>query len=232
MKNLFVSVFVLIFATAFSLNAQEKAKPVVSILGDSYSTFEGYIPQANESWYFTEPVENRTDVVDVKQTWWWQLISEGGYILGENDSYSGATISYTGYHGEDYSPRSFITRLPRLGSPDILLIFGATNDNWAHSPVGEYVYGNVPRYRLYEFRPALSKLLSEAQNHYPGTRIVFIINTELRPEITSSIVEVCRHYGVEYVELRDIDKRNGHPSVKGMTEIKNQVLRFLKNEKH
>lgn len=232
MKNLFVSVFVLIFATAFSLNAQEKAKPVVSILGDSYSTFDGYIPQANESWYFTEPVENRTDVVDVKQTWWWQLISEGGYILGENDSYSGATISFTGYRGEDYSPRSFITRLPRLGSPDILLIFGATNDNWAHSPVGEYVYGNVPRYRLYEFRPALSKLLSEAQNHYPGTRIVFIINTELRPEITSSIVEVCRHYGVEYVELRDIDKRNGHPSVKGMTEIKNQVLRFLKNEKH
>lgn len=132
MKNLFAAVLVCVFAASFSLYAQEKAKPVVSILGDSYSTFDGYIPQGNESWYFTKPVNNRTDVVDVKQTWWWQLISEGGYILGENDSYSGATISYTGYNGEDYSHRSFITRLPRLGSPDILLIFGATNDNWAN----------------------------------------------------------------------------------------------------
>lgn len=232
MKKSIASVFVLLFVSFFSLPAQEKAKPVVSILGDSYSTFEGYIPQVNESWYFTEPIDNRTDVVDVKQTWWWQLISEGGYILGVNDSYSGATVSFTGYHGEDYTSRSFITRLPHLGSPDILLIFGATNDNWAHSPIGEYVYGNVPHYRLYEFRPALSKLLCEARNHYPGTRIVFIVNTELRPEITGSIVEVCRHYGIEYVELRDIDKRNGHPSVKGMRQIKNQVLAFLKKEKH
>lgn len=230
MKNLFATVFVCVFGASFSLHAQEKAKPVVSILGDSYSTFDGYIPQGNESWYFTKPVNNRTDVVDVKQTWWWQLISEGGYILGENDSYSGATISYTGYNGEDYSHRSFITRLPRLGSPDILLIFGATNDNWAKSPLGEYLYENVSRESLFEFRPALGKLLSEARNHYPGTRIVFIVNTELRPEIVSSIKEVCGHYGVEYIELRDIDKRNGHPSIKGMKQIKTQILNFIKKQ--
>ena len=78
MKNLFATVLVCVFGASFSLHAQEKAKPVVSILGDSYSTFDGYIPQGNESWYFTKPVNNRTDVVDVKQTWGWQLISEGG----------------------------------------------------------------------------------------------------------------------------------------------------------
>lgn len=227
MKRLaFICCLVLLAVPA--LRAAGKAKPVVSILGDSYSTFEGYIPAGNASWYATVPWENRTDVVNVRQTWWWQLINEGGYILGVNDSYSGATISYTGYNGDDYSDRSFLTRLPHLGSPDLLLIFGGTNDSWTGGPLEEYVYDNFTRGHLYEFRPALAKLLTEAQNRYPGTRIVFIVNTELKDEITGSIKEVCTHLGVEYVMLRDIDKLAGHPSIKGMEQIKNQILQYLK----
>ncbi len=212
----------------FPLRAADKAKPVVSILGDSYSTFENYIPSGNASWYATTPWENRTDVIDVKQTWWWQLINEGGYILGINDSYSGATVSYTGYNGEDYSDRSFITRLNRIVPSDILLIFGATNDSWTDGPIGEYKYDKLTRGHYYEFRPALGKLISEAQNRMPGTRIVFIINTELKSEITESIIEVCRHFDIEFIQLHDIDKLAGHPSQKGMVQIKEQVLNFLK----
>ena len=129
--------------------AADKAKPVVSILGDSYSTFDGYIPEGNASWYFTNTQNGRTDVTDVRQTWWWQLISEGGYILGSNESYSGATISYTGYRGEDYSDRSFITRLPRIAPSDIILIFGATNDSWVGGPLGEFTYRNLTRGHYY-----------------------------------------------------------------------------------
>ena len=209
--------------------AEEKAKPIVSILGDSYSTFENYVPRGNSSWYKATPPDNRTDVVDVKQTWWWQLISEGGYILGVNDSFSGATVSYTGYGGQDYRDRSFLTRLPRIVPSDILLIFGATNDSWTGGPIGEYRYGDLIRGHYYEFRPALCKLIGEAKNRMPGTRVVFIINTELKPEITASIVEVCKHFGVEYIQLHDIDKKSGHPSRKGMIQIKSQVLDFLKN---
>lgn len=223
-----VGILLLLLLTAIQLQAAVKAKPVVSILGDSYSTFENYIPIGNASWYTTTPWENRTDVVDVKQTWWWQLISDGGYILGINDSYSGATVSYTGYNGEDYSDRSFITRLSRIVPSDVLLIFGATNDSWAGGPLGEYKYDKLTRGHLYEFRPAIGKLISEARNRLPGTRIVFIINTELKPEITESIVEVCRHFDVEYIKLHNIDKLYGHPSKKGMIQIKEQVLDFLK----
>lgn len=208
--------------------AADKAKPVVSILGDSYSTFDGYIPEGNASWYFTNTQNGRTDVTDVRQTWWWQLISEGGYILGSNESYSGATISYTGYRGEDYSDRSFITRLPRIAPSDIILIFGATNDSWVGGPLGEFTYRKLTRGHYYEFRPAMGKLLSEAQNRFPGTRLVFIINSELRTEIVESIKEICKHYNVEYLELHDIDKKNSHPTIKGMTSIKEQVLDFLK----
>lgn len=69
MKKLITVLLFLTMAAPLSVQAQEKAKPVVSILGDSYSAFEGYIPQGNEPWYFTQPVDNRTDVVDVKQMW-------------------------------------------------------------------------------------------------------------------------------------------------------------------
>lgn len=219
---------VLSAASAFGAAPGGAAKPVVSILGDSYSTYAGYITEGNEAWYTPTPWEGQTDVTDVRQTWWWQLIDEGGYILGTNDSWSGSTISFTGYRGEDYRARSFVTRLPRTGACDILLIFGGTNDSWAGVPLGEFVYTGLTLGHLYEFRPALGRLLTEAQNRLPGTRIVFIINTELSDDITSSIVEVCRHTGVEYVALRDIDKMSGHPSRRGMEQIKEQVLDVLR----
>lgn len=205
------------------------AKPVVSILGDSYSTFLGYIPENNAFWYSTSPDRSRTDVDDVTQTWWWQLISEGGYILGKNESYSGATICFTGYRGEDYADRSFITRLPRLGSPDILLIFGGTNDSWARVPMGEFVYRNLTRGHYYEFRPALGKLLDEAKKRYPGTDIYFILNTELSDDVNDAVRKECELFKVNLIELKDIDKKAGHPTKLGMTQIKTQVLQALQN---
>ncbi len=203
------------------------AKPVVSILGDSYSTFCGYIPQDNAFWYSEKKNSDRTDVDDVTQTWWWQLISEGGYILGKNESFSGATISFTGYNGEDYASRSFITRLPNLGSPDIILIFGGTNDSWAGVPMGEYVYSNLTRGHYYEFRPALGKLLSEAQKRYPGTEVYFILNNGLSDAVNEAVRTECEHFNVPLIELTDIDKKSNHPSKLGMIQIKDQVLKFL-----
>lgn len=223
-RNLFLSLFLL---AAFHAAAVTLAKPVVSILGDSYSTFAGYIPEGNEPWYSTAMPAKQNDVNRVQQTWWWQLIHEGGYKLGNNESYSGSTISYTGYRGEDYRDRSFITRLPRVGSPDILLIFGATNDSWCGAPLGEFKYDGLTRGHFYEFRPALGYLLQEAQNRLPGTRIVFVVNSELKKEITESIITECKRFKIEYVLLHDIEKQSGHPSILGMKHIKDQLLDFL-----
>ena len=94
----------------------------VSILGDSYSTYEDFVtPATNELWYYAKNAAQKTDVKNVRQTWWHQVIKENGWRLAVNNSYSGATISYTGYDGNDYSPRSFNTRMDNLGQPDIIL---------------------------------------------------------------------------------------------------------------
>lgn len=203
-------------------------KPSISILGDSYSTFDGYVtPATNEMWYF-EDSGNRTDVDDVTQTWWWQVAKQGGFRLCVNNSYSGSTIGYKGYDGKDFSDRSFLTRMDNIGNPDIILIFGATNDSWAGEPVGEYKYEKWEKTDFYTFRPAMAYMLHHVTRRYPNVKVYFILNSELRDDITESCQVICRHYGVPCIALRDIHKINGHPSKTGMQAIATQVLEAMK----
>ena len=203
--------------------------PSVSILGDSYSTYEDFVtPATNELWYYAHNGEGKTDVKDVSQTWWHQVIKENGWRMCLNNSYSGATISYTGYDGNDYSARSFNTRMNDLGSPDIIFVFGATNDSWAGAPIGEYKYEGITKADMYSFRPALAYMLKWMTDYYLNTKIYFLLNDDLRDEIDESVKTICARYGVPVIELEGIDKISGHPSVKGMRQIADQVNRFLK----
>ena len=82
----------------YELRLVEPATPTVAVLGDSYSTFQGYIPEGNASWYFTRP-QGDNDVVRVEDTWWHQFCAKNGYELVLNESWSGSTICNTGYDG-------------------------------------------------------------------------------------------------------------------------------------
>ena len=206
------------------VSAASSGSKAVSVLGDSYSTFAGYMnPDANRIWYDRTAKDGKTDVNSVTQTWWHKFIKENGYRLCVNNSYSGATICNTGYHDNDYSDRSFINRVNNLGCPDIILILGGTNDSWAGSPIGEYKYGDWTRYDLYSFRPAMAYMLSEISERYPNVEVYFILNDGLKDEIDSSVKEICGHYGVKCIELKDIDKMSGHPTIKGMAQIAEQI---------
>ena len=200
----------------------------VSILGDSYSTFTGFITPANNfTWYYENEARFDNDVVKVEQTWWHQLISKSGWRLCLNNSFSGSTICNTGYNKEDYSDRSFVTRMDNLGCPDIIFIFGATNDSWAGSPIGEYKYEGITKDDLYNFRPAMARLLQWMKARYIGTQIIFLLNNELSDAINESVLTICQHYDIQCIQLRDIDKKAGHPSVKGMQQIAEQIASAL-----
>ena len=226
MKRHFVT-FLLVFLVTPFIWSQS-----VTIFGDSYSTFEGYIePAANEPWYFQNGNKpQRTDVTDVTQTWWHQLLSRRGWHLCMNNSYSGSTISYSGYDGADYSLRSFNTRMTNLGSPDIIFVFAGTNDSWAGAPMGEYQYDDFAHANLFQFRPAMARMLEYMTKRYINTRIYFILNDGLREEVNSSVTTICQHYGVPCIRLHDIDKMSGHPSVKGMQQIAQQIEEFIAGE--
>lgn len=196
------------------------AAPKVSILGDSYSTFEGFIPEGYIAWYKPVPKEGRpTDVTQVDQTWWSIFMEENGYELEANNSYSGSTVCNTGYEGKDYSDRSFVNRVGLLGNPDLILVFGGTNDSWAGSPMGEFVWCDWTDEQLKAYRPATACMVSRLQSLYPRARLVLIGNDEIKDEVKESTAEICAHYGVEYVQLEGIEKMSGHPDRNGMRKI-------------
>lgn len=218
----------LLLLTGLAARGQQK----VSILGDSYSTFSGHVtPASNLCWYTGEAHPGRpNDVERVEQTWWRLFVEETGSRLERNNSYSGSTVCLTGYRGEDFSDRAFITRIHNLGDPDLILVFGGTNDCWAGVPVGEYRYEGWTRADLHAFRPAFGYLLHQLGELYPGARICNICNSELSEEITESMEVICRHYGVLNVRLHDIEKQTGHPSVAGMRSICTQLREALGGE--
>lgn len=199
----------------------------VSILGDSYSTFDRYmVPDTNFVWYNTR-ITQKTDVTSVKQTWWNKFIKDNNYKLEVNNSFSGSTICNTGYQKQDYSSRSFIKRMDNLGSPDVIFIFGATNDAWAGAPIGQFKYNDWTKEELYDFRPAMAYMLDYMLGRYPNVKIYFLLNSDLKETINESVKIICKHYNVDCIELKDIDKKEGHPSIKGMEQISNQISDFL-----
>ena len=119
-----------------------------------------------------------------------------------------------------------MNRLPACTAlqPDILFIFGGTNDSWLGVPVGEPKYSDWTEEDLKCFLPAFCKMISDALEQAPGTEIVNIVNSELSDEVTLGQAGVCEHYGVTCVMLHDIDKGWGHPSVEGMKAIHDQVI--------
>lgn len=202
------------------------------VLGDSYSTFAGYMkPSSNGSWY-PSTVEN--NVHNVEETWWYLFAREYGCTLKQNNSLSGSTICYNGYETgtADGKTTSFCIRGENLESSDLILIFGGTNDGWVHhdtgnDTLGQFKYANWTETDKETMRPALAYLLDYLQHHHIGTRIVFILNTGLDTDYSDSIKTICEHYDVDVLELANISKTNSHPNTDGMVAIKNQLIAFL-----
>ncbi len=207
----------------------------VFILGDSYSTFEGYISEGNWCWYFNEP-QNDTDVCDVNETWWKLLLENTNSNIILNCSASGTTLCHTGYDGADWSEKiSFSARLTNLAKDnffaenkiDTFFVFGGTNDSWANSPLGEIKYGTKNREDLFNVFPAYCYIIETVKKYCKNARIITIVNTDLKPEIVTCFEEVSKHYGTEIFKLKDIEKQSGHPNKIGMHQIFTQVLEKL-----
>lgn len=213
----------------------------ILILGDSYSTFKGYIPDGYSYWYVNPP-ENETDITSVEETWWKLLLGETKANLLRNDSYSGSTICNYGYGGSDTSLTgagiSFIARLDRLieqgyfeqNQVDTIFIFGGTNDAWVPSPVGSVKYSGWTSTDLRNALPAFCYLLDRIKTYVPNARIINIINDGIlnSTQLVNGYQNACTHYNVECLTLQNVAKQSGHPSVAGMQAIKDQLVAYLK----
>ncbi|MBR4881126.1 MAG: hypothetical protein IKU19_04290 [Clostridia bacterium] len=204
------------------------------IFGDSYSTFHGYIPEHYAAYYWQEP-DPCHGLNRLEQTWWHQLMRETNSNIVVNNSWSGSTVGYTGYEGENTEVNSFIARLEKYIAEgffedkdiDTVFIFGGTNDCWCGAEVGEVQYDNFEKSDLYRVLPAVCYMIKRTKEALPDAKIYWLINTELTDSITEGIKAACRHYDIEYVAFEHIKKVDGHPTPVGMTEIKNEIMKHL-----
>ena len=205
----------------------------VLIIGDSYSTFENCVPDGNHVWYFLNNDNGRTDVIKEQETWWHQFFNETRSTLILNESFSGSTVCNT--ERPTIPGTSFVIRLQRLiengffktNAIDAVFVFGGTNDSWTDAPLGELEYENFNAENLKEVFPAFAYLIKTLKELLPNGKIVPVLNCDIKQEIIDSFKTVCDYYAVQYVELKDVSKQNGHPDKAGMKQIKDQILNVL-----
>lgn len=203
----------------------------VFIMGDSYSTYKGYIPDGYGSYYSDERTDNPV-VKGVEKTWWGILSGESSFNIVLNDSFSGSTICNTVRESLSLQS-SFVNRMDKYIAENFfaenkintMFIFGGTNDSWIDAPVGNPVYSDWTDDELRCVLPAFCYLITMAKKSVEN--VLVIINTDLKEEITKGFVESCDKIGVRYLLLSEIDKQNGHPTELGMRQISEQVMSCL-----
>ena len=207
------------------------------IFGDSYSTHKDHIPKEYAYYYCDEGVDpsNPVTKMRVEQTWWGQFIEKTGANLVLNDSWSGSTIGYTGYDGDCSTSSSFIYRYTKLlesgffneNQIDTIFVLGGTNDSWSNAPLGTEKYADWTREDLFCVQPAICYFMAQLKQNHPDVRVIYIANCDIKTEIIDCIKHASEFFGAGYVELHDIDKDMGHPTILGMEQICDQVMEFV-----
>lgn len=136
----------------------------ISILGDSISTFVGYIPSENANYY----TGSNCGVSSVNDTWWMKLINAFGMTLNINNSWSGSRVTTT--NGE--APAGCMTRCQNLGTnPNVIIVYMGINDFNNEVALGSYDgNGDFPTATT-TFREAYAIMLNKIMTAYPTSEV-------------------------------------------------------------
>lgn len=213
------------------------------ILGDSISTF-GTPDQSNSEGKWTYP-GNRCSYpqsnlfTDVEYMYRKQLINKTGMVLGINESWAGSLVSNTqASDSGDMGPNRCISSMTRInhlgenGTPDIIVVYGGTNDIpdtslGTFDPENPVVLtnkstianpANLTDTQIREeldvstFVNAYVAMLVRLQYIYPDALIICMTpnycktyygsNYVKMNNFVSTMKEICDYFGVPYIDLR------------------------------
>ena len=144
----------------------------LSILGDSISTYDGWIMEGAAIFY---PFVG--DLTDVSQTWWMRLLDDTGMELCANDSSSGSTCAGDSLDVGDFGYGCSSFRLSFLTGkqgkmPDIIIVYMGTNDFLKGIPIGDNDGTKLVEEGMVEnFSDAYCLILDKLASEYPATEI-------------------------------------------------------------
>lgn len=191
----------------------------ISIIGDSISTYEEYVPEGYKTFY---PYPT-ADVSDVNLTWWMKAINKLGGKLFINNSYSGSCVSTGGSSASQSMER--LSKLVVNGeTPDVIIIYMGSND--CHAP-----------YTVNSFKSAYKKMLTNLKQLCPNSEIVLctlptsnLYTKENQNAYNNVITEFATNY--KLVNLDKVDITNylvdsAHPNKDGMEKIAEQIVKDM-----
>lgn len=235
-------------AAAASVEADYNGK-IISILGDSISTYAGYIPDSdgyNLEHLARYPQDNLFE--GVEHTWWMQVIERCGARLGINDSWRGTTVD-----GKSPSDRTAISNVQRIqnlganGSPDVILLYGGTNDYGQLNIIDKFDKAKMPTevdlttIQWGALSEAFAHTILRIKHFFPDAQLVAVLPgrtakyysvSELRTG-NALLAKVCEHYGVPYVNLFTSKLMSSHmpdgihPDKEGMDIITDEVMKVM-----
>ena len=218
----------------------------ISILGDSISTFSGWIPSGNETYYPSGTVQS------VQDTWWKKLIDALGLVLDTNNSWSGSRVTTTG--GE--TSAGCMTRSQSLGSPDVIIVWMGINDFNNEVALGTYDGKSGIPTATTSFREAYGIMLNKILTAYPTAEVWVCTLPQCErsgstgfPEINGNgialvdfniaIEELARAFGVKvldhnrcgltYQNMSVYNPDQLHPTKGGHSLIANNDIRQMDN---
>ena len=143
-----------------------------SILGDSISTLEGFLPRGHAVFY-DEDCRGKSGVWEMEHTWWGKVIEFFGSELLVNDSWSGSRVTRTPGSKVQFPAGCSEQRTGSLHiddvQPDVILVYLGVND-WARGVHPEADGLTVEKADTC-FSLAYSLMLTRLKKNYPNAEI-------------------------------------------------------------
>lgn len=149
----------------------------LSVIGDSISTYKGYIPEGYAAWY----PNGGQDVNSVDKTWWKMLSDRTHMTIGTIAAWSGSTVcgdATSTTNAEAGCSTKRVNDLALNGIPDIIICYIGYNDikmGSSSRPLGEYK-GNseypTETSNLIVFSDAYATMLKKIMKTYPHAMVL------------------------------------------------------------
>lgn len=141
-----------------------------SVIGNSISTYQGYVPDGFAVYGNYNP---SSDLKSVDDTWWMQFGKMSGMQYWANASWSGSCVANVESTTSCFTNDARIAALAKGGvAPDLVIIAGGVNDWWRPGTEGRVLLGDFNTTDPSTFRGAYTLLVQKIQTAYPNAKIV------------------------------------------------------------
>lgn len=179
----------------------------ISIMGDSISTYTGYVPEGNEVYY----TGSNCGVSSVSQTWWKRVCHIGGFTINTNNSWSGSRVTPTTTAGKDAVARAEL--LDNGTDPDIIIVYMGINDYNTEVALGDYDGKGLIPSTTATFSESYANMLRKIMTRYKKAKLYCCTlpsNDKTTNEVVSPDKNEAGVYLLEYNNrIRDIAKAFG-----------------------